>query len=101
LGSLAHCILKWIVGYSDITVFHAHLPARLGMEFPACHHATEFSGTESIRKPGKPAESLDRELKEYVVDANPSNTQGNWLQDNWLGGNLSVIYSILGSPSDL
>ncbi|HOI00256.1 MAG TPA: LD-carboxypeptidase [Bacteroidales bacterium] len=91
---------KWIVGYSDITVFHAHLQARLGMESLHATMPLNFQEPGAVESLESLLKALTGELKEYVVDANPSNRKG-MATGQLVGGNLSVLYSILGSPSDL
>lgn len=85
---------KWIVGYSDITVLHAHLNSRgistihatMPISFP---DATELA-LENLRK------ALFGELVEF------SATEKSVVADvsgYVMGGNLSVLYSILSSDS--
>jgi len=88
---------KWIIGYSDITVFHSHLNKNYGVE---TLHATmplnfkdnsqkALSGLFDILEGGSP---------DYVIDPNPLNRPGE-CKSILTGGNLSVLYSLLGSKS--
>ena len=89
---------KWIVGYSDITVLHNHIN-NLGI---ATLHATMpinfFSNTKK---------SLDAtrrclfEVKNKVVASSNLLNRFGQVEGEIVGGNLSVIYSLLGSDSDL
>jgi muramoyltetrapeptide carboxypeptidase len=93
---------KWIVGYSDITVLHNHLHTKLGI--PSIH------GTMPINMlPDKAhkesIESLQRILfgekpESISTLPHPSNKKGT-AKATLIGGNLSVIYSLLGSASDI
>lgn len=92
---------KWIVGYSDATVLHSHVQATLGLptmhatmpiNFPA--DGKPCAATDSLRQTlfGKPTDivwerhRLDRQgVAEGVV----------------VGGNLSILYSLLGSRSQI
>jgi muramoyltetrapeptide carboxypeptidase len=91
---------KWIVGYSDITVLHSHILTQFGIEtlhatmpinFP---DAGSEAAVESLRK------ALFGESIEYALGPNPMNKQGT-ASGVLTGGNLSILYSLTGSPSDI
>jgi len=91
---------KWIVGYSDITVLHSHIQTQFGIEtlhaimpinFP--DEGTE-AAIESLRK------ALFGESLEYNIGTHPLNRTGN-VAGILTGGNLSILYSLNGSPSDI
>ncbi len=92
---------KWIVGYSDVTILHSHIHSTLGLptlhatmpiNFPADLHSTP--ATESLRK------ALFGEKVNYQwlteTSAVPGVTEGMVV-----GGNLSILYSLCGSRSQL
>ena len=89
---------KWVAGFSDITVFHSHVQKHFGIETLHSTMPINFSkdseSTELLRK------ALFGELKEYNVDAQPLNRNG---KSNGIlcGGNLSVLYSLAATPSDI
>lgn len=94
---------KWIIGYSDVTVLHSHIARH-------CQLAT-LHATMPLNIPADTAlwhtpaiESLHRALFEGIVQthANPSplNRTGS-CQAPVVGGNLSVLYSLCGSNSDI
>ncbi len=91
---------KWIVGYSDITVLHSHVNIQFGIETLHAIMPINFSdeGTEasieSLRK------ALFGEVLEYNMAAHPMNKEGN-VSGVLTGGNLSILYSLIGSPSDI
>ena len=91
---------KWIVGYSDITVLHSHIQTQFGIETLHATMPINFpdpgseAAIESLRK------ALFGELLEYTTDAHPLNKQGN-ASGLLTGGNLSILFSLTGSPSDI
>jgi muramoyltetrapeptide carboxypeptidase len=89
---------KWIVGYSDITVLHSHIH-NFGIE---TLHATMPINLENNSQ--QALESLKKSLfgknLYYEVPANEKNKSGN-TSGELVGGNLSVLYSLLGSNSSI
>ena len=93
---------KWIVGYSDITVLHSHIQQNLGIEtlhatMPLnfnTHSEDSALSIESLRK------CLFGEAISYAVLNNEAN-KGGQAQGVVTGGNLSILYSLLGSQSDV
>ncbi len=86
---------KWIVGFSDVTVVHSHLNT-MGFEsihgiMPVSVKATE-DAKESLRK------ALFGEHLEYTVPCENKNRLGK-AKGELVGGNLSILYSLFGSPS--
>ena len=86
---------KWIIGFSDVTVLHSHLNT-LGYQsihgiMPVSSKATE-EAKESLRK------SLFGESLQYKVPCDQMNKLGK-ASGVLVGGNLSILYSLLGSPS--
>ncbi len=86
---------KWIIGFSDVTVLHSHLNT-MGYQsihgiMPVSSKATE-EAKESLRK------SLFGESLQYTVPCDQMNKLGK-ASGVLVGGNLSILYSLLGSPS--
>ncbi|MFL9844148.1 S66 peptidase family protein [Flavobacterium rhizosphaerae] len=89
---------KWIVGFSDATVLHSHIN---NMDIATIHgimcvsvlHATA-AAKETLHK------ALFGEPLQYTVAAHPFNKTGT-ATGILVGGNLSVLYSIIGSPSEV
>ena len=86
---------KWIIGFSDVTVLHSHLTT-LGYQsihgiMPVSSKATQ-EAKESLRK------SLFGESLQYTVPCDQMNKLGS-ASGILVGGNLSILYSLLGSPS--
>ena len=89
---------KWIIGYSDITVLHSHIH-NLGIE---TLHATMPINIENNSK--ESLETLKKSLfgknLSYEIPADEKNKLGN-AEGEIVGGNLSVLYSLLGSKSSI
>lgn len=91
---------KWIIGYSDVTVLHSHihnfgietLHADMAMELAIKTDATRDSVRDVIfgRKYGI----------EITSEANNLNKEGT-AKGQLVGGNLSLLYSLIGSSSAL
>jgi len=89
---------KWIVGYSDVTVLHSHLN-NLGI---ASLHATMPINFKSNTKESLSSlkNSLFGNLNRIECKAHPLNKFGK-IKGDIVGGNLSILYSLLGSDSDI
>ena len=87
---------KWIIGYSDITVLHNHIH-NLGIE---TLHATMPINIENNSK--QSIETLKKSLfgknLSYEIHSSEKNKSG-YASGEIVGGNLSVLYSLLGSKS--
>ena len=101
---LARCP-KWVVGYSDVTVLHSHigrhcgiptLHATMPLNVPADACRTAYPATESLRQMLFEGKAHYEFVNEGVV----ANRQGCCTAPV-VGGNLSVLYSLLGSASDI
>lgn len=94
---------KWFVGYSDVTVFHSHIHQNFGT--PTLHATMPVN----ISDDPSPEESesnntlisalLGTDLA-YTMESNPMNKTGN-ATGLLVGGNLSMLYSMCGSASDI
>lgn len=89
---------KWIVGFSDVTVLHSQINS---MNIETLHGIMAVSAgsatpeaIESLRK------SLFGQKLEYHVPKHAFNVKGK-AKGELVGGNLSVLYSILGSKSEV
>ena len=92
---------KWVVGYSDITVLHSHINKNLNSQ---TLHATmpinmqlHNADEESILSLKK---MLFGEIVSYQIPSHHLNITGE-SKAQIVGGNLSVLYSLLGSNSDI
>jgi len=91
---------KWIVGYSDITIFHSHIHTCFGIE---TLHATmpinvfanhNYDATESMHDAlfGKPISY------QIVTDSHSRVGEGT---GELIGGNISILYSLSATASDI
>lgn len=93
---------KWIVGYSDITVLHSHIHQHTNLTtihgtMPInmqAHNANKIS-IESLR-----SALMDDTLPLIELPKHSLNKPGI-MEGELIGGNLSVLYSLLGSTSDI
>jgi muramoyltetrapeptide carboxypeptidase len=93
---------KWLIGFSDITVFLAHLAAKY--QIPTIHACMAFS-MQPERYDSASVESLKNalfgkgiafEVSQHVLNTNlPTEPFSGEL----IGGNLSVLYALIGSES--
>ncbi len=94
---------KWLVGFSDFTVIHSYVNSVL--EIPALHAGMpvffkEHGNKEVERSFNAMLEFLCGNISDYDLPAHPLNRPGN-CKGELVGGNLSVIYSMMGSSSEL
>ena len=94
---------KWILGFSDITAIHSHLHANF--EFPSLHCTMPINITGSNDpKENRTNQSLLNALfgedLTYDLPQNSFNKTGN-ASGKLIGGNLSMLYSLCGSKSDI
>lgn len=92
---------KWIVGYSDVTVFHSHLNKNYDI---ATLHATMPINVGDGMMDQPACRTLVSALKGeklcYRLEHHKLNREGDFSAPV-VGGNLSMLYSLLGSPSDI
>lgn len=88
---------KWIVGYSDVTVFLNHVNKNYGIE--TLHASMPLSFKENTREALSGLFAvLQGDSPEYIIEKNPLNRTGK-TSGTLVGGNLSVLYSLMGSQS--
>lgn len=94
---------KWLVGYSDITVLHSHIHRHLGIETLHATMPINISDKE-LRHPSLAVETMRRQMfgesLEYACPAHKLNRTGK-ATGLLVGGNLSMLYSLCGSESDI
>jgi muramoyltetrapeptide carboxypeptidase len=92
---------KWIAGFSDITVLHNHIH-NLGIE--TIHSAMLFSFQEG-RYGVETAETLRKALfgedLDYVIPPCSALQRNGRAKGELVGGNLSLLYALTGSASDI
>ena len=89
---------KWIVGFSDVTVIHSYLNrlniASIHGAMPVTVGKASAESIESLRK------SLFGESLQYEIPFDVSNRLGN-AKGEIVGGNLSILYSLMGSNAQI
>ncbi len=88
---------KWIAGFSDATALHSLIMMKIGVA--VLHSAMPYTLREGKDEAGLASfiGILRGVLPEYEVPAHPLNRNGSG-QGILLGGNLSVLYSLTGTP---
>ena len=90
---------KWIIGFSDITVLHAHLyqqvkMASLHAPMAAAFSKPDLSSVFTLKK------ALLGKKQIYTCVPHPFNRAGKFTGP-LIGGNLSLVAHLIGSPSAL
>ena len=88
---------KWIVGFSDITYLHTQLVCNIGIEslhasMPITFPTSTATAVQSFR------DALFGQKLEYEFASHPLNRNGI-MKGEMVGGNLSILYSILGTKT--
>lgn len=89
---------KWLIGFSDITTLHSHLNI---LQTATIHGIMAFSVPNATNEA---KESLRNAIFgnkiTYTISAESLNRKGNVVGE-LVGGNLSILYSLLGSESSI
>jgi muramoyltetrapeptide carboxypeptidase len=87
---------KWIIGFSDITVLHNHLNT---MGYKTLHAVMPITVPRATKEAIETLrQSLFGSPLAYEIPTAPMNKMGK-ATGELVGGNLSILYSLLGSPS--
>ncbi|MBK8846321.1 MAG: LD-carboxypeptidase [Bacteroidetes bacterium] len=96
---------KWLIGFSDITVFHSHLHHNYGIETLHSHVLTCY---KDYAPNNHTIESLLAALKGETLHYTwPTDTDHQHLNKHGeitaeiIGGNLSILHNLTGTNSDL
>ena len=90
---------KWIIGFSDITILHAHLYTKLKVASLHAPMASAFNdGENEFIKSFKNA--IIGKKSRYSCTAHPFNKQGTAMAE-LVGGNLSLLVHLMGTPSEI
>lgn len=97
---------KWIIGFSDITVMHAHVNSNYGLASIHSKMCNSFPSNWSEAEPIQIEtiisikQALTGDKMKYTTIANVQNKQGT-AQGVLVGGNLKTIETLSGTKSDL
>ena len=87
---------KWIIGFSDTTVFHGKL-SRIGV--PSVHACMPFCFEQKTKEAKESLfDALTGKPLSYTFSVHPLNRLGI-MEGEMVGGNLSVLYGMIGSNS--
>jgi muramoyltetrapeptide carboxypeptidase len=90
---------KWIIGFSDITYLHAQLNCNIGVE--TLHAIMAFSFATATNEAIQSfKDALFGNRLEYQFPSHTLNRNGV-MQGEMVGGNLSILYAILGTKTIL
>ncbi|NLN73959.1 MAG: LD-carboxypeptidase [Bacteroidales bacterium] len=91
---------KWICGYSDVTVLHSHIH-NLGIETLHATMPLNFPENGDVNRAMETLiNSLKGESSDYVFKPEKLSKQGE-VEAEICGGNLSILYSLMGSSSEI
>jgi muramoyltetrapeptide carboxypeptidase len=92
---------KWVIGYSDITLLHAHIYSNFNI---ASLHAPMAAAFNEIRESEEYIQSIYNSLtgahQAYTIPSHNLNRTGTG-EGELLGGNLALLAHIIGSSSDI
>ena len=89
---------KWIVGFSDVTVFHQRINI-LGL--PSIHGTMPLNFKENSNEALTTLlQHLEGNHKPISIPTHPMNIQGT-AEGTLIGGNLSILYSLLGTDDEV
>lgn len=97
---------KWIIGFSDATIFHSHLNKNLGIASIHSKMCNSFPDDWSTAEPiqVETIESIQQALSgikmKYFTDVNAQNRPGV-AEGVLIGGNLKTLESLSGTKSDI
>ncbi|MDQ6814874.1 MAG: LD-carboxypeptidase [Bacteroidota bacterium] len=92
---------KWIIGFSDITVLHAHIFNRLKISSLHAPMAAAFNEDEYKNEYVQSLkDALEGKPGKYVCEVNSYNKLGT-AKGKLVGGNLSLINHLIGTVSDI
>jgi len=97
---------KWIIGFSDVTVFHSHLNKNFGIASIHSKMCNSFPDDWSLAEPIQieTIESIQLALSgkkmKYSAIPNPQNKLGT-TDGVLIGGNLKMLETLTGTKSDI
>lgn len=89
---------KWIMGFSDVTVLHSQLNVERVASMHCIMPFTVPKASDEVKETLRKA--LFGEQVEYSIPSKPYDVHGK-TSGELVGGNLSILYSLLGSKSSL
>lgn len=92
---------KWIIGYSDITLLHAHLYSNYYISSIHAPMASAFNDAGYINRFVQSLrDAIEGKKAKYSIDPNEFNRKGEAIGEI-VGGNLSLLVHGIGTDSDI
>lgn len=95
---------KWLIGFSDLSVIHSHVNQQLGIETIHAPMALTIpklnDGCRQVLKDALFGQSLRYTASRQQAAMEKLNRKGS-AKGVLCGGNLSILYSLSGTPTDL
>jgi muramoyltetrapeptide carboxypeptidase len=89
---------KWIVGYSDVTVLHSHIHAHYKIQ--TLHATMPINFPKNEEAVSSVLQALSGKLYSHSFDPHPLDRKGK-TEGILIGGNLSLLYALSASASDI
>jgi muramoyltetrapeptide carboxypeptidase len=90
---------KLIIGFSDVTVFHNHIHSKFNI--PTVHGAMPLNfSTNSMESLQSLVDVINGNKIQYSIKPNLNNKNGS-VRAEVIGGNLAIIYALIGTNSDV
>lgn len=90
---------KWLIGFSDITVFHSHIHQNFGIETLHAIMPLNFETATEEAISSLQSALFGKSLK-YKIAAHKFNREGT-ANAKIIGGNLSILYNLSATNSDI
>ncbi len=90
---------KWICGFSDVTVLHAHISRQIGIQSLHCIMPIQFSGEKLVIDSMESAKKILQGVQPHYQWNGEIGRNGN-AEGLLTGGNLSVLFALAGSISE-
>jgi muramoyltetrapeptide carboxypeptidase len=89
---------KWIIGFSDVTVIHSYVNK---LNIASIHAAMPVTvGRASVESVETLRQAIFGESLKYEIPYSPANRLG-FAKGEIVGGNLSILYSLMGSNAQI
>jgi len=90
---------KWLLGFSDVTALHSALNRHSGLETMHCWMPVSLIMDEKVDQPSLESffDAISGQELTYSAAPHPLNISGS-VSGELSGGNLSVLYSLAGTP---
>jgi muramoyltetrapeptide carboxypeptidase len=89
---------KWVIGYSDVTILHSHIHQHIGI--PTLHATMPINFSKNKEAGETLRKCLFGETISYPFETHPLDKIGE-AKGILVGGNLSLLYALSGTESDI